>query len=284
MKIVILTGLSGSGKSTALAALEDAGFFCVDNLPVALLPKFLELTVQTGSEAARFAFVMDLREKGFLDRYKEVFANLGQKGTALEILFLEASEDVLLQRYQETRRQHPLARGGDVLAGIRLEKERLADVRAIARRVIDTSRTNPHELKKIVRNHLEHLAFSPRMQVSVLSFGFKYGLPRNADLVMDVRFLANPFFVPELSPLSGLDEPVRAFVMERGDTAVFLGKFLDLLDYLLPRYEAEGKAYLTIAVGCTGGRHRSVAVAGAVHQHVLAVYGNAILSHRDLAP
>ncbi|MBI5844070.1 MAG: RNase adapter RapZ [Deltaproteobacteria bacterium] len=282
MKILILTGLSGSGKSTALAALEDAGFFCVDNLPVALLPKFLELPFQTGSEATRFAFVMDLREKGFASGYKEVFADLEKKGYALEIIFLEASEETLLQRFQETRRRHPLDNGPGVLEGICLEKTQLADIRRIATRVIDTSSTTSHELKKIVKDSVSHLATQPRMQVSVLSFGFKHGPPRNADLVMDVRFLANPFFVPALSPLSGEDEPVRKFVMESADTRAFMEKFLGLLDFLIPRYEVEGKAYLTIAIGCTGGRHRSVAVARSVYEHLRPTQERVSLSHRDM--
>lgn len=282
MKILILTGLSGGGKSTALAALEDAGFFCVDNLPVALLPKFLELPVQTGSEATRFAFVMDLREKGFASSYREVFADLEKKGYTLEIIFLEASEEVLLKRFQETRRRHPLDPGIGVHEGIRREKRLLGDIRRISTKIIDTSNTSSHELKKIVNDSVSHLAKPPRMSISVLSFGFKHGPPRNADLVMDVRFLANPFFVPALSPLSGEDEPVRAFVMESQETRAFTEKFFDLLDFLVPRYEAEGKAYLTIAIGCTGGRHRSVSVARAVYEHLRPGRENVSLSHRDM--
>lgn len=283
MNIVILTGLSGSGKSTALAALEDAGFFCVDNLPVALLPKFLEQPIQTGAESTRFAFVMDLREKGFAESYKEVFADLENKGYRLEIIFLEASEKTLLQRFQETRRRHPLDKGRGVQEGIRLEIRQLADIRRIASQVVDTSSTNSHELKKIIRDSVSHLATPHRMQVSVMSFGFKYGPPRSADLIMDVRFLANPFFVPELSPLSGEDGPVRDFVMGSPDTGAFLEKFRGLLDFLLPRYEAEGKAYLTVAIGCTGGRHRSVAVARAVYEHLRPRHENVFLSHRDIS-
>lgn len=283
MKIVILTGLSGSGKSTALSALEDAGFFCVDNLPVALLPKFLELPVQTGSEATRFAFVMDLREPGFATACKEVFADLENKGYSLEIIFLTASEKTLLKRFQETRRRHPLDRGQGVEEGIRLEMDRLADIRRISTTLIDTTSTTSHELKKIIRDSVSHLQKSPGMKVTIRSFGFKHGLPGNADLMMDVRFLANPFFVPDLSPLTGEDEPVRAFVMESFDTGVFMEKFLDLLDFLIPRYEAEGKAYLTIAIGCTGGRHRSVAVARAVYEHVSKIKEHVSLSHRDMS-
>ena len=282
LKIIIITGLSGSGKSTALAALEDAGYFCVDNLPVALLPKFLELQVQTVSEVTRFAFVMDLREKGFVSRFESVFNELDAQGFAFEIIFLESDEDTLIRRYSETRRHHPLSDAKGLLEGIRLEKQILAPLRKIATQVVDSSRLNVHELKALIH---ELAAQEPQMkslQISILSFGFKYGIPRGADLVMDVRFLPNPYFVPELKCQTGLEAPVRDFVLDKPETRGFLSRFLDLLDYLVPQYQKEGKAYLTIAIGCTGGKHRSVAVAARVHEHMTGLFRNLSLSHRDI--
>ncbi|SHJ73241.1 UPF0042 nucleotide-binding protein [Desulfatibacillum alkenivorans DSM 16219] len=282
LKIVILTGLSGSGKSTALAALEDAGFFCVDNLPVALLPKFLELQNQTVSEVTRFAFVMDLREKGFVSRFENVFKDLEEQGYAFEIIFLESDEDTLIRRYSETRRQHPLSKDKGLLEGIRLEKQVLEPVRNIAHRVVDSSNLNVHQLKAMIQEMGAHKNERKSIQISVLSFGFKYGIPRGADLVMDVRFLPNPYFVPELKNLTGLQAPVQEFVLEKPVTQEFLKKFMDLLDFLAPQYQKEGKAYLTVAVGCTGGKHRSVSVAGKVFEHLKGLFQNVSLSHRDI--
>ncbi len=281
LEIIVITGLSGSGKSTALAALEDAGFFCVDNLPVALLPKFLELPVGSVSGVSRFAFVMDLRERGFVQAQRAVFEDLAGQGFAPYIIFLEASEDELLRRYSETRRQHPLAGTGGVAEGIRLEKERLAGLRQAASRVLDTTRLNVHELKAQIVSLAEKNAPAAHMRITVMSFGFKYGVPREADLVMDVRFLPNPFFVPELKELSGEDPPARDFVMGRLETGEFLAKFHDLLDFLVPRYERERKSYLTLAFGCTGGRHRSVTIAREVWRHLVESGREPVLTHRD---
>ncbi|MFP4474259.1 MAG: RNase adapter RapZ [Desulfatibacillaceae bacterium] len=281
-RIIIITGLSGAGMSTALASLEDHGYFCVDNLPVPLLPKFLELHRESMADTSRLAFGMDLREKAFLSRYRQVFQELENEGYRLEIIFLEASEDVLVRRYSETRRQHPMSAGGGVLDGIRVERERLDEVRSLAHKVIDTSHYNVHELKAMVREHCEKTLTSRGLRVQVLSFGFKFGIPHDADLLCDVRFLPNPHFVPELRPLSGEDEAVRNFVAEREVTRYFLEKYLDLLDFLVPLYEKEGKSYLTIGIGCTGGRHRSVAIARAVYEHLRAMGREVNLAHRDM--
>ncbi|MBU2489923.1 MAG: RNase adapter RapZ [Proteobacteria bacterium] len=281
LEIVIITGLSGSGKSTALAALEDAGFFCVDNLPVALLPKFLELPLESVSGVTRFAFVMDLRERGFLQAQRAVFEELARQGFEPFILFLEASEEELLRRYSETRRQHPLAGEGSVADGIRLEKERLAPLRQAAGRVLDTTRQNVHELKAQILTLAEKNAPVARMRITVMSFGFKYGAPGEADLVMDVRFLPNPFFVPELKDLSGEDPAARDFVLAREESTRFLEKLFDLLDFLVPRYERERKSYLTLAFGCTGGRHRSVTIAREVWHHIRESGREPVLTHRD---
>ena len=281
--IFIITGLSGSGKSTALAALEDAGFYCIDNMPVDLLPKFLEMPIERDSEISGIALVMDVREKGFLARYSTVFSELRKKGYFFEILFLEAEEEILVQRYSETRRQHPMSSGKRLLDDIRLEKEQLEDLRSAADLVINTSEFNVHELKSKILDIAQRSKKNVPMRINVLSFGFKYGIPYDADLIMDVRFMANPYFIPELKELDGEAPEIIDFVLGHADTRAFLEKYLDLLDYLIPLYEKEGKAYLTIALGCTGGRHRSVTIARTIYEHIHAMEKTVELNHRDRA-
>jgi UPF0042 nucleotide-binding protein len=282
LPLVIITGLSGSGKSTAIAALEDVGFFCVDNLPVDLLPKFLELPIQNDAEMAGVAFVMDLREKGFVTRYEAVLSQLRRKGFRFEIIFLEAEEKILVQRFSATRRQHPLSRDQGLLAGIRTEAQLLQPLRGAADHVIDTTSLNVHELKakvvEVVKRHRPLVS----MQIHLLSFGFKYGLPPEADLLMDVRFLRNPHFVPELKPLDGEAPEIREFVLNSPEAGTFMAKYAELIDLLIPLYEREGKTHLSIAVGCTGGRHRSVAVARALHDHIAKSRDRVELIHRDI--
>ncbi len=282
LKIIIITGLSGSGKSTAISAFEDAGFYCVDNMPVALLPKFLELPIESDSEIAGLAFVMDLREKSFLSRYSLVFDSLKKKGYQFKILFLEAGEETLLKRYSQTRRHHPLSQDKSLLEGIRIEQEQLKDLKITADKIIDTSRYNVHNLKSII-NYIaqESKNFAP-MKINLLSFGFKYGTPHDASLIMDVRFLANPYFVPELKALNGKSPDIKNYVLNNDETRRFLKKYLDLLDYLIPLYEKEGKSYLTIAVGCTGGRHRSVSIAEVIFEHIKKPGSQIIITHRDI--
>jgi UPF0042 nucleotide-binding protein len=282
LTIIIITGLSGSGKSTAMAAFEDSGFYCVDNMPVALLPKFLELPIESETEIAGIAFVMDLRERGFLAKYEAVFASLKRKGYHFEILFLEAEEDVLVQRYSATRRQHPLSQGKGLLGGIEAEKQQLKDLRAAADKIIDTSDFNVHELKANILEFARRSRKLAPMRIQVVSFGFKYGVPRDADLIIDVRFLINPYFVPELKPLDGEDRKIKDFVLDHAETQVFLKKYLDFLDYLIPMYEKEGKAYLTVAVGCTGGRHRSVTIARTIFDHIRQTTEQVEIIHRDI--
>lgn len=281
-KIIIVTGLSGSGKSTALAALEDAGFYCVDNMPVLLLPDFLELPNVCEPGAVGFAFGMDLREKSFLGSYQTIFEDVRVRGFELEIIFLEADEKILLRRYSQTRRHHPVARGEGILDGIRAEQRLMAVLRKSAEYVLNTSQLNVHELKAAIKNIAKKLIKLAPMRIQVLSFGFKHGIPGDADLVIDVRFLVNPYFVPELKDLDGETEAVKRFVLKNDDARLFLSKYFDLVDYLIPLYEKEGKAYLTIAIGCTGGRHRSVAIARRLYEHVQTAGREVAITHRDI--
>ncbi len=282
LPLLIVTGLSGSGKSTALAALEDVGFFCVDNMPVTLLPRFLELPPPSAAEATGIAFGMDLREKGFLSNYERVLNALRGQGFRFELMFLEADERVLVQRFSATRRQHPLVRSQGLLAGIRRERQLLQPLRAVADHRIDSSALNVHELKqKVVGMVAAQRSLEP-LQIHVISFGFKYGLPPEADMVMDVRFLLNPFFVPELKDLDGEDANIREFVLETADASALITKYTDLVDFLIPLYKTEGKTQLSIAVGCTGGRHRSVVIARALYDHIAARSHRVELIHRDI--
>ena len=281
--LFIISGLSGSGKSTALAALEDAGFYCIDNMPVDLLPKFLEMPIERDSEISGIALVMDLRERGFLTKYSAVFSELKKSGYFFKILFLEAEEEILVQRYSETRRQHPMSDGKSLLDNIRLEKGQLEDLRSAADIVINTSSFNVHDLKSKILDIAQKSKINVPMHINVLSFGFKYGIPYDADLIMDVRFMVNPYFVAELKELDGEAQEIKDFVLGHKDTRAFLDKYLDLLDYLIPLYEKEGKAYLTIAIGCTGGRHRSVTIAGTIYEHIHAMGKTVELNHRDRA-
>jgi UPF0042 nucleotide-binding protein len=265
-----------------MAALEDAGFYCVDNMPVDLLPKFLELPIERDSEITGIALVMDLREKGFLSKYEDAFKELKQKGYRFAILFLEAEEEILVRRYSATRRQHPLSAGKNLLEGIRAEKQQLKGLRSAADRIIDTSRFNVHELKSAILDIARKSKKIAPMRINVVSFGFKFGIPHDADLIMDVRFLTNPYFIPELKDLDGETQQVKDFVLNHAQTRAFLNKYMDLLDYLIPLYEKEGKAYLTIAIGCTGGRHRSVTIAGHICEHIQVTGKTVGLNHRDL--
>ncbi len=282
LDLIVITGLSGSGKSTAIDALEDAGYFCVDNMPATLLPKFLELQSGSGSEVQKIALGMDLRQEDFVERFQEVFEDVRREGYRPTLMFFEASEEVLLKRYSETRRQHPVSRDGNLLAGIREEREQLASLKAFADRIIDTSHYTVHELKELMIRHAYRNMPAERMRISLISFGFKYGVPLESDLLADVRFIPNPYFIPELKRLDGLDERVRAFVLRWPETSGFLERFGGLLEYLIPFYEKEGKSYLSISVGCTGGRHRSVTVTSEL-QGFLEKRGREVtLIHRDL--
>ncbi len=283
LHVVIITGLSGSGKSTALRALEDIGFFCVDNLPVVLLPRFLALTLESSPEVKRVAMVMDLRQKSFLDKYKNIFQGLKSKGYKIEILFLEATEESLLRRFSETRRNHPLSAKSSIMDGIRKEVEKLSPLRQMADKVMDTTTTNVHQLKDAVQRQFYPASARKKMLISVMSFGYRYGLPADADIVMDVRFLPNPFYVEELKSFDGHNKEVEKFVLDNPESREFLKKTLEMMNFLIPLYEKEGKVRLTIAVGCTGGRHRSVVMANQFASHLQEMKFVVYTTHRDVA-
>ncbi len=261
VSIIIISGLSGSGKSTALRTLEDLGFFCVDNLPILLLPKFIDLCHSSSDDISRVALVVDARSRAFLDKFKPTLKRLETKGYHIKLIFLECSDDVLIQRFSETRRHHPSVDGGSVLDGVKAEREMLSEMKSQADSVIDTTDLNVHQLTKVCEEYFEN--FSKRnMAITFMSFGFKYGVPHYADIVLDVRFLPNPYFVEELKELTGNDEKVVDYVFNFSETKKFLEMTEEFLSFQIPLFEREGKSYLTVAVGCTGGKHRSVAVAG----------------------
>lgn len=280
--VVIVTGLSGSGKSTVLRALEDSGYFCVDNLPLKLLPPFLQMQSPLSRDGRKIALVMDVRTEGFLKNYARVFRRLERQGYRLHLIFLEADEGTLLRRFSQTRRQHPLADKETISQALREERESLAGLRALAQRLIDSSSLNPHQLRELIMSEYSDLAPRQRLWLHLVSFAYKNGIPPEADLVLDVRFLPNPYFVQELTALSGEDPPVKEYVLGQGETQAFLARLYEFLDFLLPRYQQEGKSHLTVAVGCTGGRHRSVVIVQSLGEHLRRGNFPFTLSHRDL--
>ncbi len=282
IQTVIITGMSGSGKSTALRAFEDMGYYCVDNLPIALLPDFLSLTENSTEIPTRVALVMDVREKGFLDQYGSIFSQVKSQGFHLEVLFLDASDNVLVQRFSQTRRKHPLQQKGDILEAISEERRRLRGLREFADNYIDTSNRNVHQLRQIVLDMYSFREDLTRPLIHVISFGFKYGVPADASLVLDVRFLPNPYFVPELRPLTGLDQRIYDFVHHKEQTRAFLKHLESMFSFLIPQYRAEGKVYLVVGIGCTGGRHRSVAVARWLGEMFTRKGEEVIVTHRDM--
>lgn len=282
MHVVIVTGLSGSGKSTAIRVLEDLGFYCIDNLPVVLTPKFIELCQNSEEDIQRVALGIDLRERAFLGDYATVLDDIRRAGHHVEILYLDAADDVLVRRFSETRRPHPLAEGSNVASGIAREREGLAGLKALADRIIDTSAFTVHQLRDELRRLLaDATGGEAAMRVLLLSFGYKYGLPTDTDIVLDVRFLPNPFFVEELRALDGTDPTVARYVLERTETQEFLALTMAFLDFSLPLYVREGKRYLTVGLGCTGGRHRSVALVVELERRLAGRGFPVRVQHRD---
>ncbi|MDI9569765.1 MAG: RNase adapter RapZ [Pseudomonadota bacterium] len=282
MQIVVITGMSGSGKSTALRALEDIGFFCVDNLPIVLLPKFLKIQSVPSKMISKVAMVMDLREQGFLEKYPRIFKRLREQGYVVEILFLDAVDEALLHRFSETRRSHPLAVKGSIMEGIVLERQKLAPLKLMADKIIDSTSSNVHQLKDAVQRLFLPSGVEKRLIVHVISFGYRYGLPADADIVLDVRFLPNPFFVDGLKRHDGHHPAVRDYILASDEGRRFIEKLYALMSFLLPLYEKEGKVRLHIALGCTGGRHRSVAMANELAAYFTDKGYNIQVNHRDI--
>lgn len=282
MHVVIITGLSGSGKSTALRALEDIGFFCVDNLPVVLLPKFLEIQSDPAKQIDRVAMVMDLREEGFVERCPRIFSRLKEKGYRIEILFFDATDEAILKRFSETRRSHPLAARGSLMDGIALEREKLASLKAMADKVIESTAYNVHQLKDAVQRHFLGAAPGKRLAINVTSFGYRYGLPADADMVLDVRFIPNPYFIESLRAGDGHDPDVKAYVLKSEEARRFVEKLFDLMSFLIPLYEKEGKSRFNVALGCTGGHHRSVVMANRLGDFFAEKGYFVHVAHRDI--
>lgn len=282
MKLVIVTGMSGAGKTIALKMLEDIGFYCVDNLPISLVDKFVQL-VSEGTSIEKAALGLDIRSGEELENLDEILENWRRSNVDVQVLFLDANDAVLIKRYKETRRTHPLAGAGRLENGIEKEREKLAFLKREADYIIDTSMLLTRELRKELEKIFLQDARYKNMYVTVLSFGFKYGIPEDADLVFDVRFLPNPYYDEHLRPLTGQVQAVRDYVMQGGTADAFLKKLYDMIDFLLPNYINEGKNQLVIAVGCTGGKHRSVTIARALYEHLEAAgeYGIRI-DHRDI--
>lgn len=281
-QLIIITGLSGSGMSSAMNVFEDLGYFCVDNLPVQLIPSFVQLFERKEFGVTRAALGLNIREGEFLNRFPKVYAQLRARGDLeTTVLFLEASDAALQRRYSETRRPHPMGEGR-VLEAIIEERKKLEPIRALADVVVDTSDHTVHTLRSWLKNRFAPESAESKTEITVLSFGFKYGVPLDADLVFDVRFLPNPHFVPELKMLTGNDQPVIEYLDKSEEVRETIKRFNDMLDYLMPLYQREGKSYVTVAVGCTGGKHRSVAVANALSQHLNRNHFHARVTHRDV--
>lgn len=282
LKLVVISGLSGAGKSHALKSFEDVGYFCIDNLPPALLPTFVELCHQQGGEIENVALGIDVRERVFFTDLVGVLDRLKALGHSVEMLFLEAREEVLVRRFSESRRPHPLLPDLPVLEGVRFEKERLAELRRHADRIIDTSDLTVHELRDLLARQFSQDRAPRRLTISIITFGYKFGVPYDIDLLFDVRFLRNPFFVPELKPLTGEDPRVRAFVLADPDAVAFIAQLEQLFKFLIPLFERERRSYLNVAIGCTGGRHRSVSVAKRLQESFAAAGYHTTVVHRDL--
>ncbi len=283
VEFVIITGLSGAGKSEALHSFEDLGYFCIDNLPPALIPKVAEMVALPGTPKSKVALVIDVRGGKFFDALWEALRELKTKQVEYRIVFLEASNPTVVKRYKATRRRHPLAKGGEIVEGVNRERDLLADVKEASNVVIDTTGLSAMELKQKVTTRFRPGSFSAGLAITVMSFGYKFGLPMDADIVIDVRFLPNPYYVDALRKLTGENKKVKRYVLERPVTGRFIKKSESMLSFLLPNYAREGKTHFTIAFGCTGGRHRSVVLAEEIYAFLKARDYNVNLRHRDVS-
>jgi len=283
LKLVVITGLSGAGKSHALKCFEDVGYFCIDNLPPALLPTFVELCHQQGDEIKNVALGIDIRERVFFADLIGILRRLKELGHSVELLFLDSSDEVLVRRFSESRRPHPLLPELPVLEGVRFERERLRDLRRHADRIVDTSSLSVHELRDLLARHFTENHGNRQLTISLVTFGYKFGVPYDIDLLFDVRFLRNPFFVPELKLLTGEDIRVRSFVLSDKDALDFIDRLDQMFKFLIPLFERERRSYLNVGIGCTGGRHRSVAIAKRLQESFAANGHHVTLSHRDLS-
>jgi len=282
MKFIIITGVSGAGKSLVANYIEDLGFFCVDNLPPALIPKFAEICSQSGGKMDKIALVIDIRGGELLNDLFPGLNSLKDAGFSYEILFMEASDMVLIKRYKETRRSHPLAPEGRLIKGINEERKVLEKIKEKANYVIDTSNLTPRQLKEEITGIIGGDATYKGMIISIISFGFKYGIPIDCDMVFDVRFIPNPYYVESMRRLTGRNETVKDYVMKFKETNEFMAKLIDMLDFLIPNYIKEGKSQLVIGIGCTGGRHRSVVIADLLNKALIDKQHRAIIEHRDI--
>ncbi len=282
MRFIIITGISGAGKSMVAKYLEDAGFFCIDNLPPLLMPKISEIFRQSYGKMDKIAFVIDIRGGELLNDFFPGLEELKQAGHTYEILFMEASDRVVVKRYKETRRAHPLAQEGRLLRGIIEERRVLQKIKDKADYVIDTSNLTPRQLKEEITNIIGENKNYTGLIINLISFGFKYSIPIECDLVFDVRFIPNPFYIESMKRLTGKQEAVRNYVLEMEETREFLAKLTDMLDFLIPNYIKEGKSQLVIGIGCTGGRHRSVAIADSVHKILQEKNHRVVVEHRDI--
>lgn len=283
MKFVIVTGLSGAGKTQAIRSLEDLGYFCVDNLPTTLIPKFAEACFETEGKINKIALVIDVRAGEFFDDLFKSLEYLKRQDYEYEILFLEADDEALIKRYKESRRSHPLSPQGRILNGVKSEREILKNVRKKADHIINTTNLSNMELRhKITLIYGDKKQIENNLTITVVSFGFKYGMPLDSDLVFDVRFLPNPYYIPELKSYSGNDKAVKDYVLSFEQTTKFLEKLKDMLEFLIPNYINEGKRQLVISIGCTGGRHRSVTIANAIYEELKLKGQNVSVDHRDV--
>lgn len=282
MRFIVITGISGAGKSLVAKYLEDAGFFCVDNLPPPLIPKIAEICSQDGSKTDKVAFVIDVRGGELLNELFPSLDALKASGHTYEILFMEAMDKVLIKRYKESRRMHPLAHEGKLLKGIHDERNMLQKIKERADYIVDTSNLTPRQLKEEIGSIIGGDKFFRGLIINVVSFGFKYGIPIDCDLVFDVRFIPNPYYIETMKKLTGRHEAVRDYVMKMPETCEFMSKLKDMLDFLIPNYIKEGKSQLVIGIGCTGGRHRSVAIGDELHKALLESGHRVVVEHRDI--